>query len=150
MGLKRFTQLPVTLYRIQAKPEVNLRDFALQMAKGRTSYDLKTVDGKVLPMEGDEFHTPNGMSLRPNSENMLNILRNFKGSPRVYCLPVGLKLPEGLVVLHEHSDHWSMQTTRPVPLPQLNAEMTKLLAGTVSVTKEQFLEAQEDEDDQDN
>jgi hypothetical protein len=148
--MKRFTQLPLTLYRIQAKPQVNLRDFALQMAKGRTSYDLKTVDGMVLPMEGDTFHTPNGMSLRPNSDTMIGILENFRGSPRVYSIPVGTTLPDGLVVFHEHSNHYSLQTTVPIPLPDLNDKMTDFLAGCISVTKEQFLEAQDDEDDQDN
>lgn len=148
--MKRFAQLPITLYRIQAKPNVNLRDWGDQMSKGRTSYDLKTVDGMVMPMEGDTFHTPNGMSLRPSSERMVEILKNFRGSPRVYALPVGTILPEGLVVFHEHSDHYSMQTTVPVPLPVFNDQLTKFLSGCVSVTKEQFLEAQDDEDDQDN
>jgi hypothetical protein len=148
--MKRFTQLPVTLFRIQAKPQVNLRDFAEQISKGRTSYDLKTVSGLVLPMEGDKFHTPNGMSLRPKSDKMLDILRDFKGSPRVYCLHEGMNLPEGLVVIHEHSDHWSLQTSTPISLPDLNNKMTALLATTVNVTKEQFLAAQEDEEDQDN
>lgn len=149
--MKRFSQLPLTLYRIQVKPQVNLRDWKDQMAKGRTSYDLKTTNGLVMPMEGDVFHTPNGMSLRPNSENMINILRNFRGSPRVYSLPVGTKLPDGLCVIHEHSDHYSLQTTEQIPLPALNDKLTRLLAdAAVSVTKEQFLEAQDDEDDQDN
>ena len=148
--MKRFSQLPLTLYRIQAKPKVNLRDWGDQMAKGRTSYDLKTIDGSVMPMEGDVFHTPNGMSLRPNSDIMIKILNNFRGSPRVYALPVGTTLPDGLVVFHEHSDHYSLQTTVPIPLPILNEKLTQLLANSVSVTKEQFLDAQEDEDDQDN
>ena len=148
--MKRFTQLPLTLYRIQAKPTVNLRDYAEQLAKGRTSYDLKTTNGKVLPMDGDTFHTPNGMSLRPNSPVMKTILENFRGNPRVYCMPVGTTLPDGLVVLHEHSDHYSMQTTEPITLSDLNAKLTALLAECPSATKEQFLEALEDEDDQDN
>ena len=104
----------------------------------------------VLPMEGDRFHTPNGMSWRPNSANMLDILRNFKGSPTVYCLPVCMTLPPGLVAIHEHSDHWSLQTQVPVPLAQLNQSLTELLTGLVSTSKENFLAAQEDEDDQDN
>jgi hypothetical protein len=101
-------------------------------------------------MEGDTFHTPNGMSLRPNSDTMIGILENFRGSPRVYSIPVGTTLPDGLVVFHEHSNHYSLQTTVPIPLPDLNDKMTDFLAGCISVTKEQFLEAQDDEDDQDN
>ena len=55
-----------------------------------------------------------------------------------------------MVVIHEHSDHYSMQTTQPIPLPELNEKMTELLATCLSSTKEQFLEALDDEDDQDN
>jgi hypothetical protein len=148
--MKRFTQLPLTLYRIQSKARVNLRDYFEQIAKGRTSYDLKTVKGMVMPMEGDKFHTPNGMSLRPNSPMMKTILENFRGSPRVYCLPVGTTLPDGLVVIHEHSDRYSMQTTVPIALAELEDKMTALLAECPSSTKEQFLAALDDEDDQDN
>jgi hypothetical protein len=148
--MKRFTQLPISLYRIQVKPKVNLRDFDVQMAKGNSAYDLKTVDGMVLPMEGNTFHTPNGMSLRPNTMTMLNVLENFRGSPRVYALHAGTTLPDGLVVIHEHSDHYSLQTTKPIPLPDLNDKITDLLDSCISVTKEQFLAEQEDEDNQNN
>ena len=90
------------------------------------------------------------MSLRPSSDNMINNLKNFRGEPRVYSLPVGLTLPDGLVVIHEHSEQYSLQTTLPIPLPALNDKMTDLLADCISVTKTQYLEALDDEDDQDN
>lgn len=148
--LVRYTQLPLTLYRIQPTLRVALRDYDTQVAKGRTSFDLKLHDGLVLPMTGDTFHTPNGMSLRPNSPKMLDILSKFKGSPLIFSLLEGMVLPKGLVVIHEHTDHYSLQTTEPVTLPELNERMTKLLASCMHSTREQFLEAQNDENDQDN
>ena len=47
--VKRFTQLPLTLYRIQPRLPVVLRDFNAQMEKQRASFDLKTHNGLVLP-----------------------------------------------------------------------------------------------------
>jgi hypothetical protein len=64
MSMKRFQRLPLSLFRIQAGPTVSLRDYDTQMAKNRLSYDLKLHGNLVLPMQGDVFHTPNGMSLR--------------------------------------------------------------------------------------
>ena len=42
------------------------------------------------------------------------LLSSHPGEPRVYRLHMGLVLPEGLVVLHEHTDHYSMQVRRSV------------------------------------
>ncbi len=47
--VRRFTQLPLTLYRIQPQLPVSLREFASQKEKGRTSFDLITHNGLVLP-----------------------------------------------------------------------------------------------------
>ena len=146
----RFVQLPRTLYRIQPKLQVSLRSFEAQQAKKRTSYDLKLHDGLVLPAQGDTFIGPNGMSLRPMGPKMVEILKGFKGNPRVYALLEGMTLPEGLIVLHEHSDHYSMQTTKPITLDELNEKMTQLLSTVTSVTRDEFLAQLEDEDDQDN
>jgi hypothetical protein len=146
--LKRYTTLPLSLYRIQARLPVSLRSYANRTG---TSYDLKTTeDGLVLPMAGDVFHTPNGMSLRPSTPRMHEILRGFKGSPTVFMLHEGLTLPKGLVVLHEHTDHYSLQTALPIPLDEFNGKLTEFLKGLSSVSKEQFLKSIEDEDDQDN
>ena len=148
--LTRFRQLPLTLYRIQPRLQVSLRDFDTQMAKKRESYDLKLHNGLVLPMTGDTFHTPNGMSLRPNSDTMVRILNQFRGDVNVYSILQGTILPDDLVVIHEHTDHYSMQTTVPVSLPDLNAKMTELLSKCMCVTREEFLARLEDLDDQDN
>lgn len=77
--MKRYTTLPITLFRIQPRLPVSLRDHAVQMAKNRQSYDLKLHNNLVKPMPVGPFHTPNGMSLRPAGEKMVSILREFRG-----------------------------------------------------------------------
>lgn len=149
--MRRYLQLPITLFRIQPRLPVSLRDYDEQMAAGRTSWDLKTYNSMVRPMPiGDPFHTPNGMSLRPSGETMASILRGFRGDPKVYRMQAGTTLPEGLVVLHEHSDHYSLQAAREMPLAELNASLTAYLQTLPSVTRDAWLAAYDDVDDQDN
>jgi hypothetical protein len=150
--MPRFTRLPITLYRVQAKLPVSLRSFQDQVAKGRSSFDLTLQNGLVLPVkEGSAFEGPNGMSLRPSGANMTRILREFKGTPMVFRLHEGLLLPPGLVVFHEHTDHYSMQTDAPISLDALNAKLTELLQSLPPPqTRDQFFAADNDEDDQDN
>jgi hypothetical protein len=70
--MKYYNRLPLTLYRIQPRLPVALRDFQTQKGLGRSSFDLKLHDDKVVAMPNDtvEFHTPNGMSLRPVGRNL--------------------------------------------------------------------------------
>ena len=148
--ITRHLTLPVSLFRIQPKLPVMLRDYDTQMALKRTSFDLKLHQGLYMPATGDEFIGPNGMSLRPATPKMLDVLRNFKGTPRVYAMHEGLALPEGLVILHEHSDHYSLQTTVPIALSEYHARVTAFLQTLPNVTKDEFLAQMEDENDQDN
>lgn len=149
--VKRFQKLPITLYRIQPRLPASLRDFDTQRAKGRESFDIKIhSDGLVHPAHGDEWIGPNGMSLRPGNDKMLNILKNWRGDTRVYRMSEGTQLPQELVVIHERDDHYSFQTTEPVTLETLNDRLTKFLEQCPSQTKEQFIEQMEDLDDQDN
>ncbi len=67
---------------------------------------------------------PNGMSLRPDGPTMRRTLEAFKGTPIIFSFLVGLQLPKGLVLLHEHTDHFSLQArggpsrfTPPPPCP---------------------------------
>ena len=62
---------------------------------------------------------------------------------------MGLAIPDGFVVLHEHSDHYSLQVTRPVPLAVLNGRLTKLLESLPQQTGEQYLAERASDDDQD-
>jgi hypothetical protein len=149
--VSRFKKVPITLYRIQNRLAVSLRDHATQMAAGRTSYDLKIgSDGLVHPAVGDTFIGPNGMSLRPDTETMLLIAKKYKGSATVFRLQEGLTLPDGLIILHEHSDHYSLQTDTPILLEKLNEKMTNLLSECPTQTLPQFIAQLEDFDDQDN
>ena len=149
--VRKFTKLPKTLYRIQARLPVRLRDYDTQMAKGRASFDLKIHDdGLVHPAHGDEWIGPNGMSLRPATDTMIGILEDWKGEPTIFRLNEGMQLPDSLIVIHERDDHWSMQTREPVTLDSLNDTLTELLENAPKQTKEQFLDQMADLDDQDN
>jgi hypothetical protein len=150
--VSRFKKIPVTLYRLQSGLPTKLRDYDVQMAAGRQSYDLKRNpdDGLVHPAVGDTWIGPNGMSLRPATENMLHIAKNYRGNVTVFRLQEGLALPDGLVVLHERDDHYSLQTTEPVTLETLNDRITKLLENCPTQTRDQFVAQLEDPDDQDN
>ena len=110
---------------------------------------MKLQDGLVLPAEGDKYIGPNGASLRPSGENMVNILKNWNGEPTIFRLNEGMQLPDGLVVIHERSDHYSMQTTVPIELEELNAKITEILEEAPRQTKQQFLEQYYDLYDQD-
>ncbi|KAJ3239123.1 hypothetical protein HDU81_006454 [Chytriomyces hyalinus] len=148
--MQRYTTFPVTLFRIQPRLPVGLREHAAQMAKNRTSFDLKTHAGLVQPMVGDTFHTPNGMSLRPVGPKMISILENFKGDPRIYRMQEGTPVPKSFVVIHEHSDHYSMQVAEPMSLNDFNGKLTAYLESLPSQSKQEFLDQWNDEDDQDN
>lgn len=152
--MPHFQRLPRTLYRIQPKLPVALRALSEQQLKGRSSFDLKLheADQLVHPVPvGSAFQGPNGMSLRPAGENLDRILREFRGAPLIYRLHEGLLLPPQLILFHEHTDHYSLQAAQPMPLPQLNDHLTRLLqALPPPMTREQFFAAQQDEDDQDN
>mmetsp|Transcript_22369 Transcript_22369/g.33284 ORF Transcript_22369/g.33284 Transcript_22369/m.33284 type:complete len:157 (-) Transcript_22369:280-750(-) len=148
----RFKKIPVTLYRLQSQLPTKLRDYAVQMAAGRQSYDLhlNKDDGLVHPAHGDTFIGPNGMSLRPATENMLHIAKNYRGNVTVFRLSEGLVVPDGLILLHERDDHYSLQTDEPVPLETLNERITRLLQECPTQTRDQFVAQLEDPDDQDN
>ena len=51
----RYNHVPVELARVQSGRNVRLRDYETQKALKRFSYDLKLVDGKVLPADGPNF-----------------------------------------------------------------------------------------------
>jgi hypothetical protein len=81
---------------------------------------------------------------------MINILKGFRGDPKVYTIRCGLELPPHFILYHEHSDHYSLQTREPIPLEELDQRMTQFLKSLPSQNRDQFLESLEDMDDQDN
>jgi hypothetical protein len=145
-----FRQLPCTLHRIQPKLPVQLGDFHTQRTLGRNSFDLTLENGLVKPtVLGSPFLQPNGMSLRPMGQKLNSLIQEYEGSFKVYRLHEGYVLPEGLVVFHEHTDHYSLQTAVPVTLNAFDDALTALLMGLPSQTKEEFLAESKDEDCQD-
>ncbi|KAG5638123.1 hypothetical protein H0H81_001726 [Sphagnurus paluster] len=140
--IARYTEkVPVDLARVQSGRNVKLRDYETQVKLKRFSYDLKLQDGKVLPAEGDNFIGPNGCSLRePLSPTFQEVVRNFRGTNIIISvIPEGTPLPPTLTILHEHSDHFSLQCTKPMTLDELNNELTKFItANAKTLDKEQF------------
>lgn len=61
---------------------------------------------------------------------------------RVDTHRVGTTLPPSLTILHEHTDHYSLQTTKRIGLDELNAEMTRFFAEQCEAySKEEWLES---------
>ncbi|KAK8931643.1 hypothetical protein VCV18_000168 [Metarhizium anisopliae] len=59
---------------------------------------------------------PNGASMRPNSPYQQSLVSwRFRGSDMiVYSVPKGTRLPDDLVLVHERSDHYSLQPAVPM------------------------------------
>ena len=139
---------PVTLFRIQGGAIVRLRLEAAARAAGRASFDVSAHEGGAVvrpraPAGADErFLGPNGMSMRPKGSMLAVIVAGFKGARSlVFEVPAGTPIPPELCVLHEHSDHFSVQPAREMAPARLNAALTAFLAqpGVVRMeTKEAF------------
>jgi hypothetical protein len=121
---------PVKLFRIATGKgkKINLRERSAQVAKGSPSFDFTIQsDGLIHPMTGPDFMGPNGMSLRPNGMSQYEILAGMRGEVSVTEIPEGVPIPEGLVLLHEHTDHFSMQSTVACTPRELNNKLTKFV-----------------------
>lgn len=142
--LGRYTDtVPLPLFRICGKSRnVVLREYAVQMAKGSRSYDLTLgEDGLVHPAPLDNvFIGPNGASLRPAGINLWDIVSSRRGITNILEIPAGVKIPEGLVLLHEHGDHYSLQGTQPMKRKALEALMNKFVADFPFYTKEEYFQ----------
>lgn len=151
--MQRFSTVPLQLFRIQARRQVLLRSTAVLEKFGRL-YDFQVEsDGKIHPMQGDSFIRPNGMACHPLSSTLDELVADFKGD-RIFILPEGLQLPPNLVLIHEHSDHYSVQvqwlkyvikanksspqTTTPILPNDFNKALTSLLANLEMINKEEF------------
>ncbi|KAF8316765.1 hypothetical protein DL93DRAFT_2134684 [Clavulina sp. PMI_390] len=140
--LGRYTKTPYELFRINASKKVILRDFVDQQKKGRSSYDLHVQpDGLVHPRPGDTFDGPNGASVRPNGAMMQEVVRNFRGkNTTIYRILPDRELPDDLILLHEHTDHHSIQCRVPMTLKELNKKVTEFcIANGEEMTKEDFV-----------
>ncbi|KAI8913717.1 hypothetical protein BC831DRAFT_489973 [Entophlyctis helioformis] len=127
--LGRYKVVPVTLYRIQNGENVRLREHSEQKRLGRISFDYKLQpDGLVHPKKGPLFEDPNGMSTRAVGPVLQEFIRTFRSKwPVVYEIPKGLELPDDLVLLHEHTDHFSFQCDVPMSSQDLNSKLTAMM-----------------------
>jgi hypothetical protein len=119
---------------------VVLRERAVQVAKGSQSFDVTLAEDKLIhpaPLDG-KFIGPNGASLRPLGINMWDILAGRKGITNVMEIPAGTKIPAGLVLLHEHGDHYSLQCTEPMKRKALEAMMNEFLKDMPFYSKEEY------------
>ncbi len=140
----RYTDtVPLTLFRICGKSRnIVLREYAVQTAKGSRSYDLTLAeDGLVHPAPLDDvFIGPNGASLRPAGINMWDIVSSRAGITNVLEIPEGVKIPEGLVLLHEHVDHYSLQCTKPMKRKALEGFMNQFIADFPFYSRDEYFE----------
>jgi hypothetical protein len=128
--ITRFRTVPKDLFRFQGTNSTTLRNFEDQVKKGSTSFDFKfQTDGKIHPASEDTFTGPNGMSLRPLGSALYSLVtKKALPTKAVFCIPKDTPIPPELVIIHEHSDHFSLQTTTPVTYKELMKNMTKFLA----------------------
>ena len=149
-GIYRETT-PVTLFRMQGAKTVSLKEESVQRAAGKTSFDLALVLPKLSinlsnskvsepssssspllvaaprDLEEKRFLGPNGMSMRPLDPMLAVLLHNFKGRCNVFEVPEGTKIPKGLILFHEHSDHFAVQPAEEMTLSELNKQLTAFL-----------------------
>ena len=130
--LGRFTTTspPLSLFRLQSGPRVQLRLEAAAHAAGRASFDISARDGAVHARDAAEAHFlgPNGMLMRPIGPVFAVLLAGFRGKCLVHEVPPCTPLPPELVLLHEHSDLYSVQPARSMTPAALNAALTAWLA----------------------
>lgn len=92
--MKKYTTLPLTLYRMQNAMRPVLRPFT----PGKRQYDFKPVNGLYLPLTDTKtFKKPNGLSMRPKGMNLYELASNFDVK-YIFVLEKGLVLPPNFVV----------------------------------------------------
>ena len=85
--MKRFSVLPLTLYRLQSQMKPTLRSKIIQMQLNRTSFDfIPGSNGLYNPAEGDIYKGPNGLSLRPLGVTLAEILDSFDDRTKIFEL----------------------------------------------------------------
>ncbi|OAA63639.1 hypothetical protein SPI_03802 [Niveomyces insectorum RCEF 264] len=122
-----FNTLPKELFRVNNGPYVRLRDWSVR----RQVYDVVSQNGRIMPkaLDASTYQAPNGASMRPNSPYQQRLVRHiFKGTDvLVYAVPAGTRLPMDLILVHERSDHYSLQPARMMTIDDLNTKITDFL-----------------------
>ncbi|KAF2752698.1 hypothetical protein EJ05DRAFT_446385 [Pseudovirgaria hyperparasitica] len=136
-----FRTVPRELFRVNNGPAITLREWRGQ----GYSYDVVTESGMVKPkaLDAANYNAPNGASMRPDGDMHRRLIQNFKGSSIiVYSVPANTPLPPDLILVHEHTDHYSLQAATEMSLADLNQRITSFLGANARVmSREQWLQA---------
>lgn len=145
LHMQCFSSFPKTLYRVQSKLPVALREYKEQLKRGRTSFDIKLSSrGYCVPMFGNVYHTPNGMTLLALGDDLRSVIESFRAIPSIYKVPKHTPVPNELILLHEHGDQYSLQVKgKRMRLKELNARLTNFLELLPCLTKEELLKEME-------
>lgn len=68
-----------------------------------------------------------------------DVLASF-GKCQVCRVPKGTPIPDHLVLLHEHGDHYSLQTAVPLTPKKMNDALNKFLAAFEIMSKEEYFD----------
>jgi hypothetical protein len=138
---KHIDKFPCTLFAIQKSkiPKLQLRERAEQQAKNLTNYDFVAVDGNILPLVNDTYIQPNGMSLRPNTLQEWNLIADRGGKVYVAEIGEGTPIPEGMVLIHEFEDHFSLQPAKVMPVEDFNHRVSSFLRTMKVYTRAEWL-----------
>ncbi|KAI0972089.1 hypothetical protein F4678DRAFT_68024 [Xylaria arbuscula] len=137
-----FRIFPKELFRVNNGRYVNVR----AQQPGRHIYDIVAQNGRVEPkaLNPQTYVAPNGASLRPNSPYQQSLVSSrFRGSDVIiYGIAKETQLPEDLLLVHERSDHYSLQPGVSMSTEELNSKITEFMWKSARMyTREQWLEA---------
>ena len=141
--IARYTTVPLKLFRIVgSNNKVILREKEKQFSKGSRSYDYTaSSDGLLHPAPLDDyFMGPNGASFRPAGGQMWEILSERTGVVNVIEVPEGTHLPPDMVLFHEHTDHYSLQTTKSIKPSVFSKNVTEFLSKFEVYPKKEYFE----------
>ena len=114
--IARFSKVPLRLFRLSnSAKRIVIREKMAQEKKGVYMYDyVASPNGNIEPAPlCNTFIGPNGLSTRPSGRPMYELVASGKGTTtRVIEIPEGAEVPQGLVLLHEHTDNYSLQPSR--------------------------------------
>ncbi|KAM0272830.1 hypothetical protein ACHAQH_008589 [Verticillium albo-atrum] len=98
------------------------------------NYLFATVVYDQLGDSDISYLAPNGASMRPLSEFQTKLVKEFKWSNVVvYAIPEGSPLPDDLIMVHEDTDHYSLQPAVEMPLKDLDKKITRFLEAYATV-----------------
>lgn len=133
----RFSQFPREVTRAQ-NGNVRMR----LKAPEKTSYDVVVTSGGRVPaavQKGTLVLEPNGMSMR-SPELSKDLVEGYSGSSvRVYTIPQQTPVPNGLVLLLDDRNHFSLQPEQEMTKGQFDSMLQQFLNDLPCETKEAWI-----------